>query len=196
MSLDMLGQVIAAHEAPITQLTAEAFFTRVRSAMSRQLIRTRESSPAACPLAAEWALARVCAHVRLQMGALEVCLAAAGIVAHVRAPALFGHWSRGSVDEQCSLDRTGDEKLHSSNRNERRLHEGLVRGSVHHGDKRRGGRLGGYGHHGPCRLLTYHNRSCNSWCRWRAVTRRGTDDHRNRSTGAMGGCCCRSDWFV
>lgn len=196
VSLDVLGQVIAAHEAPITELTAETLLARVCAAMSRQLVRTRESSPAACPLAAERPLACVRADVRLQMGALEVCLAAAGIAAHIRAPALFGHWSRGGIDEQRCLDRAGNEKLNSPDRNKCRLHEGFVGSCVHHGEKRRGGRLGGDGYHGPCRLLTYGGGQCDDWRRW-AGARWSTDDHRNGSAGSMSARrCCRSDWIV
>lgn len=171
VSLDVLGQVIAAHEAPIAQLAAEALLARVSAAMARQLVGARESPAASRPLAAERPLARVRADVGLQVGALEVRLAAARVVAHVRAPALFGH--RGGVDEQRGLNGPGNEELHGPDRNERRLDEGFV--GAHHGENRRGGRLWRDGHHGPCRLLTYHSGRCHRR-RW-AGARRSSDDH-------------------
>lgn len=97
--LDVLGQVVAAHEAPVAQLAAEPLLARVSPAVSRELVGARKAAPAPCPLTPERAFPCVGPDVSLEVGALEVRLATARVRADVGAAAFFrhGHWS--GVDE-------------------------------------------------------------------------------------------------
>lgn len=67
MSLDVLGEMVGAHETAVTHATAEFLLAGVRPLMSGQFVGAGEASLAAGPPAAEGALARVRAGVSFQM---------------------------------------------------------------------------------------------------------------------------------
>ena len=83
VGLDVLGQVIGAHEALVAHGTGEAFLARVGAQVSLQLVGAREAFAAEEPVADEGPLARVPAQMGLEMRRLAVDLAAAGDVAAV-----------------------------------------------------------------------------------------------------------------
>lgn len=57
VALDVLGQVVGAHEAALAHTAAELLLARVRPLVTRQLVRAAEPPPAAVPLALERLLA-------------------------------------------------------------------------------------------------------------------------------------------
>ncbi len=77
MSLHVLAEVIAAHEAVRADGAHELLLACVRAKVSRELVAARERLTAAVPLAHVGSLARVHTYVRLQVRALEVALVAA-----------------------------------------------------------------------------------------------------------------------
>ena len=81
--LDVLREVIAAHEPLVADRAGESLFAGVGSKVPLQLIRTCEPLATEKPVANKRSLTRVPAQVGLQMGRLPVDLAAAGYVAAV-----------------------------------------------------------------------------------------------------------------
>uniref|UniRef100_A0A6B0V278 Uncharacterized protein n=1 Tax=Ixodes ricinus TaxID=34613 RepID=A0A6B0V278_IXORI len=67
VALDVLGEVVAAHEAPVAQRAAEALLAGVGPPVARELVRAREAPFAAGPLAGEGALPCVRPHVGLEV---------------------------------------------------------------------------------------------------------------------------------
>ena len=65
--LDVLGEVVAAHEALAALGAGEALLARVSPQVPLQLVRAREALAAEEPAAHEGPLARVPAQVRLQV---------------------------------------------------------------------------------------------------------------------------------
>ncbi len=85
MSLHVQRQVIAAREGPLAQLALKRPHARVLAVVSRELVTSRKLPPAALPRAVIGLLARVRAHVRLQMRALRVGLDTVGVRARVHS---------------------------------------------------------------------------------------------------------------
>lgn len=83
--LDVLAQVVAAHEALVAHRAREPFLAGVRAQVSLQLVGASEAFPAEKPVADERPLAGVPPQVRLQVGRLPVHLPAAGDVAAVES---------------------------------------------------------------------------------------------------------------
>ena len=81
--LDVLGEVVGAHELLVALGALEALLPRVRPAVPLQLVGAREALPAEEPAADEGALAAVPAQVRPQVRRLAVHLVAAVHVADV-----------------------------------------------------------------------------------------------------------------
>ena len=81
--LNVLREVVAAHEALAALGAGEALLARVSPQMPLQLVRAREAFTAEEPVAHKGPLARVPAQVRLQVRRFAVHLAAARHVAHV-----------------------------------------------------------------------------------------------------------------
>ena len=84
--LDVLGQVVAAHEAPLADGAGELLLAGVRALVPGELVAAREAPAAVLVRAGERPLAGVRARVGLQVRGLEVVLAAAGVLALVDAP--------------------------------------------------------------------------------------------------------------
>ena len=74
MRLDVLGEVVGAHEALVADGAREPLLTRVRAQVALQLVGARESLAAEEPVADERTLTRVPAQVRLQVRRLAVHL--------------------------------------------------------------------------------------------------------------------------
>ena len=83
MRLDVLGEVVGAHELLVALGALEALLARVRPAVPLQLVGAREPLAAEEPAADEGALAAVPAKVRPQVRRLAVDLVAAVHVADV-----------------------------------------------------------------------------------------------------------------
>ena len=81
--LDVLAQVVGAHEGLEAELAGELLLARVDAHVPVQLVRAGELLRAEGELAHEGLLARVPPEVRLQVRRLAVLLAAARMVAHV-----------------------------------------------------------------------------------------------------------------
>ncbi len=86
MRLDVLAEVVRAHEPLVADGAGEALLTRVRAEVPLELVRAREALPAEQPVADEGPLAGVPPQVSLQVRRLAVHLAAAGDVAGMDAP--------------------------------------------------------------------------------------------------------------
>lgn len=83
VSLDVLAQVIASHEALVAHGASKPLLAGVRAQMPLELVGAREPLAAKEPVAHERSLARVPPQVRLQVRRLAVDLPAAGDVAAV-----------------------------------------------------------------------------------------------------------------
>lgn len=81
--LDVLAEVVGAHEALVADGAGEALLARVRAQVALQLVGPREPPAAEEPVADERSLACVPAQVRLEVRRLAVHLAAARDVARV-----------------------------------------------------------------------------------------------------------------
>ena len=86
VGLDVLGQVIRAHESLVADGAREPLLARVRPQMSLELVGAGEPLAAEEPVADEGPLTRVPPQMRLQVGGLAVHLATAGDVAAVDVP--------------------------------------------------------------------------------------------------------------
>ena len=76
VTLHVEGEVVAAREGALAQLTLKRPDARVLAEVARQLVAARKLPAAALPGAVVGLLARVRPHVRLQVRALRVRLAA------------------------------------------------------------------------------------------------------------------------
>ena len=76
VGLDVLGQVVGAHEALVARGASKPLLARVSPQVPLQLVRAREALPAEEPVADERPLAGVPAEVGLEVGRLVVHLAA------------------------------------------------------------------------------------------------------------------------
>lgn len=87
MSASMLGQVVAAHEAPIAHVTHKLLLTGVCSPVAGELVGAGKLLVTALPVAAEWFLTSVSSEMSLEVGTFEVGLLTAGEIADVVPPA-------------------------------------------------------------------------------------------------------------
>lgn len=85
--LDVLGQVVAAHEPPLADGAGELLLAGVGALVARQLVAPGEAPAAVLVGTGERPLARVGARVGLEVARLEVVLAAARVLALVDPPA-------------------------------------------------------------------------------------------------------------
>lgn len=83
VGLDVLGEVVGAHEALVADRASETLFARVGSQVTLQLVGAGEALAAEEPVANKWPLSGVPAKMGLQMARLAVHLPAAGNVATV-----------------------------------------------------------------------------------------------------------------
>lgn len=109
MSPGVLGQVVAAHEAAEAHGAGKPFLSCMGSTVARQLIRARESPLTALPLAFEGLFTCMRPHVGLEVGALEVGLAAVVMGTNMTAHTehLWLQWGV-SLFQQDSARRGGD----------------------------------------------------------------------------------------
>lgn len=85
VAASVLVQVVATHEALVTDGTDEPLLTCMCSEVSRQLIGSREAFPAAGPGTREGSLACMRSQMCLEVGALAVDFVAARVVALVES---------------------------------------------------------------------------------------------------------------
>lgn len=104
VTLHVLGQVIAPHEASLANGAGELFFAGMRPLVPRQLVAAGEATIAILVRARERSLAGMGARVRLQMRRLEVIFAATRMLAFVDATAGL-HRARVRRHTGCCGDR-------------------------------------------------------------------------------------------
>lgn len=85
VAFDVLGEMVAAHEAPLADGAGELLLARVGALVSGELVAAGESTAAVLVGTGEGPLAGVGTSVCLQVGRLEVVLAAAWVLALVDA---------------------------------------------------------------------------------------------------------------
>lgn len=83
MRLDVLGEMVAAHESFAAFRASEPLFSGVSAEMALKLVGSRKGFAAKEPVADEGPLARVPSKMSLQVGCFAVDLAASGNVANV-----------------------------------------------------------------------------------------------------------------
>lgn len=99
VSLHMEGEVVGSGEGSITQRTLERLLTSVLAEMPRELIAPGKLPRAAVPLADVRFLARVRAHVRLEMRTLRVFFIASWLLANVHGESsISGYPPPSSLD--------------------------------------------------------------------------------------------------
>lgn len=171
VSLDVLGEVVGAHEPAVADAAAELLLAGVRALVARQLVGAREAALAASPRAPEGSLAGVRPRVRLQVRRLEVVLAAAGVRALVETSSSGrggGHQPQGREQRAGHQHRRGRPRRqgHPARRRRRRgrrdgWHARLFPGRAH-GVRRRNALLDAWDTNGR----SYHRR------RWTLSLRR------------------------
>lgn len=110
VSFDVLGEVVGAHEAAVTNTTPEFLLAGVCAFVTGQLVRAGETTLAAVPRAAERTLTSVGPGVSFQVGRFEVVLAAAGVGALVETAARrrgWGHQPQRGSRQQCARHQHG-----------------------------------------------------------------------------------------
>lgn len=85
VTLDVLGQVITAHESPLADVTNKLLLAGVCALVAGQLVRAGKATAAVRPLAVERPLAGVDALVRLQVARFEVVFATVRVITLVNA---------------------------------------------------------------------------------------------------------------
>lgn len=98
VSLDVLGEVIGAHEPPLADRADELLLAGVGALVAGEFVGSGEPAAAVRPLADEGPLAGVDPLVGFEVAGFEVVLATVGVFALVDSPAfgfLRGGWDRG-----------------------------------------------------------------------------------------------------
>lgn len=96
VALDVLGQMVGAHESPLTDGTYKLLLAGVGSLVAGQLVGSGESTTAVWPLADEGPFAGVNALMSLQVAGFEVVFATVRVFAFVDSSAFwFLRSSRG-----------------------------------------------------------------------------------------------------